>query len=181
MGSVHNLIGLPSNCYVPKVAVHNNIAIKFLFKKNIWAKYWWRILYFYHSIHSKIYSIIFPCQVYETLHCCLLWHWIQDSSTLLQAPLLWAVFHGSEGAQKKQKNKLTNVSFGLTYIQTPKKLKFFGFFPKQPLKNLMRIVEEKTERKTNISLFPADIHTYKLTFVSFFSVFILHLSLSWSV
>ena len=35
----------------------------------------------------------------------------------------------------------------------------------------MRIVGEKTERKTNISLLPADIHTYKLTFVSFFSVF----------
>ena len=35
-----------------KVAVHNNIAIKFLFKKNIWAKYWWRILYFYHSIQK---------------------------------------------------------------------------------------------------------------------------------
>ena len=35
----------------------------------------------------------------------------------------------------------------------------------------MRIVGKKTERKTNISLFPADIHTYKLTFLSFFSVF----------
>ena len=28
----------------------------------------------------------------------------------------------------------------------------------------MRIVGKKTERKTNISLFPADIHTYKVTF-----------------
>ena len=35
----------------------------------------------------------------------------------------------------------------------------------------MRIVGKKTERKTNISLFPADIHTYKLTFVSFFYFF----------
>ena len=40
----------------------------------------------------------------------------------------------------------------------------------------MRIVGKKTERKTNISLFQADIHTYKLTFVSFF-LFFLHLSL----
>ena len=40
------------------------------------------------------------------------------------------------------------------------------------IKNLkMRIVGKKTERKTNISLFPADIHTYKLTFVNSFSVF----------
>ena len=54
-----------------------------------------------------------------------------------------------------------------------KKLTFFCFFPKRPLKNLkMRIFgEKKTEIKTNISLFPADIHTYKLTFVSFFLFF----------
>ena len=31
--------------------------------------------------------------------------------------------------------------------------------------------------KTNISLFPADIHTYKLTFVSFFFMFFVHLLL----
>ena len=41
----------------------------------------------------------------------------------------------------------------------------------------MRIVGKKTERKTNISLFPADIHTYKLTFVSFFCFF-WHISLN---
>ena len=36
MGSVQNLIGMPSNGYVPKVAVQNTIAIyNFFFKKNI--------------------------------------------------------------------------------------------------------------------------------------------------
>ena len=45
----------------------------------------------------------------------------------------------------------------------------------------IKILEEctllgKKERKNNISLFPADIHTYKLTFVSFFLLF-WHLSL----
>ena len=45
--------GMPSNGYVPKVAVHNTIAIyNFYFKKNIWAKYWWKILCFNHSIHE---------------------------------------------------------------------------------------------------------------------------------
>ena len=42
----------------------------------------------------------------------------------------------------------------------------------------MRIVGKKTERKTNISPFPADMHTYKLTFVSFFYVFFFNLPLS---
>ena len=36
----------------------------------------------------------------------------------------------------------------------------------------------KKHTKTNILLFSADIHTYKLTFVSFFYVFFLNLSLS---
>ena len=35
----------------------------------------------------------------------------------------------------------------------------------------------KKHTKTNILLFSADIHTYKLTFVSFFYVFFLNLSL----
>ena len=35
MGSVQNLIGMPSNGHVPKVAVQNTIAIYFFFKKNI--------------------------------------------------------------------------------------------------------------------------------------------------
>ena len=53
MGSVQNLIGMPSNGFGPKVAVQNIIAMyNFFFKKNIWAKYWWRILCFYHSIHK---------------------------------------------------------------------------------------------------------------------------------
>jgi len=36
----------------------------------------------------------------------------------------------------------------------------------------------KKHTKTNILLFSADIHTYKLTFVSFFYVFFLHLPLT---
>ena len=43
----------------------------------------------------------------------------------------------------------------------------FLFFPKRPIKNL----KNAHCWKTNISLFPADIHTYKLTFVSFFFCF----------
>ena len=43
----------------------------------------------------------------------------------------------------------------------------------------MRIVGKKTERKTNISLFLADIHTYKLFMCYFFMFFLLHLSLTW--
>ena len=39
----------------------------------------------------------------------------------------------------------------------------------------------KKHTKTNILLFSADIHTYKLTFVSFFYVFFLHLPLRKSV
>ena len=37
-----------------------------------------------------------PCQVYEPLHCCMLWHCIWHSSALLRALSLWAVFHSSE-------------------------------------------------------------------------------------
>ncbi len=100
MGSVQNLIGMPSNGYVPKVAVQNTITIyNFFFKKNIWAKYWWRILCFNHSIHKwfkNIYSTILPCQVCETFHWCMLWLWIRDISALLWAAFLRAVFHSSE-------------------------------------------------------------------------------------
>ena len=39
-------------------------------------------------------------------------------------------------------------------------------------------VGEKNIKKTNILLFSADIHTYKLTFVSFFLRFFLHLPLT---
>ena len=59
MGSVQNLIGMPSNGYVPKVAVQNTIAIyNFFFKKNIWAKHWWRILYFNHCIDKWFKNIV---------------------------------------------------------------------------------------------------------------------------
>ena len=83
MGPVHNLIGMTSDGYVPKFAVHNKIAIyNFFFKKNIWAKYYVLIIQFIND--SKIYSTILPCQVYGNLQCCMLWHWIRDSSALLQ-------------------------------------------------------------------------------------------------
>ena len=92
MGSVQNLIGMPSNGYVPKVAVQNTIAIyNFFFKKNIWAKYWWRILCFNHSIHKwfkNIFNHIALPSIWNfTLLYgiqCMLWHWIRDSSALLQ-------------------------------------------------------------------------------------------------
>ena len=38
MGSVQNLIGMPSNGYVPKVAVQNTIAIYNLFLRRIFER-----------------------------------------------------------------------------------------------------------------------------------------------
>ena len=65
-----------------------------IFERNIDEEYYVLIIQFMNGL--KIYSTILPCQVCETLHCCMLWHWIRDSSALLQAPFLWAVFHSSE-------------------------------------------------------------------------------------
>ena len=41
-------------------------------------------------------STILPCQVYEALHCCMLRNGIWDSSALLRARCILAVFHSSE-------------------------------------------------------------------------------------
>ena len=56
-----------------------------IFERNIDEEYYVLIIQFING--SKIYSTILPCQIYETLHCCMLWHSIRDSSALL--PLLF--------------------------------------------------------------------------------------------
>ena len=99
MGSVQNLIGMPSNGYVPKVAVQNTIAIyNFFFKKNIWAKYWWRILCFNHSIHKWFKNIFNHIALPNIWNFTLLYAVTLNKGQQrpLADPFLWAVFHSSE-------------------------------------------------------------------------------------